>query len=211
MPRPERKVAAVVSSRRAIDFSLQDIAGVPSAEDGVDSMSSRRYDDATLAKDWATVVRAVEAVQQAFALHLETLGMSLPYFSVLRLLMEAEDRRLPMSRIARDLSMTSGGFTKLADRMASAGLIDRRGSSGDRRVVFAALTPAGLDRARRADSAYRAFLREHLLNVVSSAELTTLSQISARLAETHAKPEDARSFEIAPRTPGAPERRTRND
>jgi DNA-binding MarR family transcriptional regulator len=172
-------------------------------------MSSRQYDDAALVKDWATVVRAVDAVQQAFSLHLETLDMSLPYFSVLRLLMDAEDRRLPMSRIARDLSMTSGGFTKLADRMARDGLIDRRGSSGDRRVVFAALTDEGLELARRADSAYRGFLREHLLDVISSSELSTLSRISARLAERHAKAEDAPSFEIEPRTADAPERRHR--
>ena len=63
--------------------------------------------------------------------------MTLPYFAVLTLLLDSEDQRLPMSRIARDLAMTSGGFTKLADRMARDGLIDRRGSSGDRRVVFA--------------------------------------------------------------------------
>ena len=83
---------------------------------------------------------AVDAVQHGFALRLESLDMTLPYFSVLTLLFDSDEQRLPMSRIARDLAMTSGGFTKLADRMARDGLIDRRGSSGDRRVVFAALT-----------------------------------------------------------------------
>ena len=117
-------------------------------------------DDAAYARSWAGLVRAVDAVQHAFAVRLESIGMTLPYFSVLTLLLAADEQRLPMSRIAKDLSMTSGGFTKLADRMARDGLIDRRGSSGDRRVVFAALTDEGLAQAKQADSAYRTFLRE---------------------------------------------------
>ena len=100
--------------------------------------------------------------------------MTLPYFSVLTLLLDAEDHRLPMSRIARDLAMTSGGFTKLADRMARDGLIDRRGSSGDRRVVFAALTEAGQEMARSAMNVYHRYLREQVLPLVPQEDLHTL-------------------------------------
>ncbi|MDQ6848888.1 MAG: MarR family transcriptional regulator [Actinomycetota bacterium] len=45
---------------------------------------------------------------------------------MLHSLLRAEDHRSPMSALAREVSMTSGGFTKLADRMARGGLIDRR-------------------------------------------------------------------------------------
>jgi DNA-binding MarR family transcriptional regulator len=175
-------------------------------------MSSRDNDDVELVRNWAMVVRAIDGVQQAFGVRLESLGMSLPYFSVLTLLMDAQDRRLPMSRIARDLSMTSGGFTKLADRMARDGLIDRRGSSGDRRVVFAALTEEGLQLARRAEAAYRAFLREQVADVVSASDLATLSKIANRLGAALAAAEpEGPPFEIAPRTPDAPERRSRRE
>src|SRR6476646_11396368 len=123
-------------------------------------MSGRESEDAALVREWATVVRGVDAVQHGFAIQLESLDMTLPYFSVLTLLLDAEEQRLPMSRIARDLAMTSGGFTKLADRMARDGLIDRRGSSGDRRVVFAALTEVGEKLAREASEVYHRYLRE---------------------------------------------------
>lgn len=159
-------------------------------------------------REWAAVVRAVDAVQQASAVRLETIGVSLPYYSVLTMLLEAADQRLPMSRIARDLSMTSGGFTKLADRMARDGLIDRRGSSGDRRVVFAALTEAGLDQAHRAEEAYRAFLRDEVLQAVSAAELTSLSTIARRLAEFKREP-DPEPFELASPPPAGSDRRSR--
>lgn len=169
---------------------------------------SAQADDVRAAREWATVVRAVTAVQHASAIRLESLGISLPYFSVLTLLLEAEDQRLPMSRIARDLSMTSGGFTKLADRMARDGLIDRRGSSGDRRVVFAALTEAGLTQARAADETYRAFLREEVLNTVSVADLGTLSAITQRLGAPHPE-SDPEPFELATPPDGSERRRRR--
>lgn len=157
---------------------------------------------------WGSVARAVDAVQNSFARHLELLEITLPYFSVLTLLYSAEEQRLPMSVIARDLAMTSGGFTKLADRMARDGLIDRRGSSGDRRVVFAALTDPGRDLAARATEAYRQFLREEVLKRITRGDLDTLAEIAERLSSIAGEPEDT-SFVLSPRQPGAPERRSR--
>lgn len=162
------------------------------------------------AGNWASIVRAVEGVQQTFAERLDQLGLSLPYFSVLTLLLDSDDHRLPMSRIARDLSMTSGGFTKLADRMARDGLIDRRGSAGDRRVVFAALTDDGLALARKADGTYRAFLRDEVLGAVSTDDLDRLAEIAARLGRVvpaGGEVEPAPPFEITSRSPDAPDRR----
>jgi DNA-binding MarR family transcriptional regulator len=164
--------------------------------------------DDALVMAWASVARAVDAVQNSFARHLETLGMTLPYFFVLTLLYDADDQRLPMSKIARDLAMTSGGFTKLADRMARDGLIDRRGSSGDRRVVFAALTPAGHEQAARATDAYRQFLRGEVLDRISREDLATLAEIADRLSGITGEPDGEPTFVLSPRQPDEPERRS---
>src|SRR6476660_7831481 len=169
-------------------------------------MSGRSRDDAELVREWATVVRGVEAVQHGFALRLEGRDVTLPYFSVLTLLLDSDDERLPMSRIARDLAMTSGGFTKLADRMARDGLIDRRGSSGDRRVVFAALTESGEKLARQAIEVYYRYLREQVLPLVPEDELRNLSEVAGRLAAVRSSEESA-PFELSPRPSTAPERR----
>lgn len=167
-------------------------------------------DDASLVSEWASVVRAVDAVQHVFAARLESIGMSLPYFAVLRLLIDANDQRLPMSRIARDLAMTSGGFTKLADRMARDGLIDRRGSSGDRRVVFAALTDAGRDQAHRAVRAYHDFLTDEVLALLSREDLSTLASISRRLDALGTDADaDVPNFELTLPAANQPERRHR--
>jgi len=167
---------------------------------------------AALVSDWASVVRAVDAVQHVFAVRLEALGMSLPYFAVLRLLVDADDQRLPMSRIARDLAMTSGGFTKLADRMARDGLIDRRGSSGDRRVVFAALTEAGRDQAQQAVQAYQDFLHDEVLTLLSREDLSALAQITRRLDALGDEGEaDVPNFELADPPADLPDRRQGRD
>jgi DNA-binding MarR family transcriptional regulator len=170
-------------------------------------MSETESEDAALVREWATVVRGVDAVQHGFAMRLESLDMTLPYFAVLTLLLDSEDQRLPMSRIARDLAMTSGGFTKLADRMARDGLIDRRGSSGDRRVVFAALTETGQKMAHAALEAYQRYLRELVLPVVSEDELRSLSEISGRLSGARVAAEDAAHFELTQRPSTEPDRR----
>lgn len=168
-------------------------------------------DETALGNAWARVVRAVDLVQHAFGVRLEALGTSLPFFEVLTLLLAADDHRLPMSRIARDLSMTSGGFTKLADRMARDGLIDRRGSSGDRRVVFAALTDEGLAHARRLDEEYRSFLREEVLDVIAPDELTTMAAIADRLGELTAVADvEVPTFALAPHSVDSPDRRSRD-
>ncbi len=170
-------------------------------------MSGPENEDAVLIREWSGVVRGVNAVQHGFALRLESLDMTLPYFSVLTLLLESDEQRLPMSKIARDLAMTSGGFTKLADRMARDGLIDRRGSSGDRRVVFAALTESGQKMAHAALEVYQRYLRELVLPVVSEAELHTLSEISGRLAGARVAADDAAQFELTQRPSDEPDRR----
>ncbi|MGH8860060.1 MAG: MarR family winged helix-turn-helix transcriptional regulator [Jatrophihabitantaceae bacterium] len=172
-------------------------------------MTGRSGDDAALVRDWGAVVRGVDAVQHGFALRLESMDMTLPYFSVLTLLLDSDEQRLPMSRIARDLAMTSGGFTKLADRMARDGLIDRRGSSGDRRVVFAALTDAGRERAHAALEVYQSYLHEQVLPVVPPPELRTLAEIAGRLTAL-AGESDAVRFELTARAGDETDRRGRD-
>lgn len=168
---------------------------------------SDRAGTASLIQVWNAVTRGVTAVQHSLSLRAESTGISSPYVSVLLLLLDADEHRLPMSRIAKDLAMTSGGFTKLADRMARDGLIDRRGSSGDRRVVFAALTQDGVTAARQASDVVQDFLRDSVLVALSAEELHSMAELSERLRTANVPSDGEAAFQIAPRSPDAPERR----
>src|SRR5207302_5715679 len=52
-------------------------------------------------------------------------------------------RPVPMSRLAETLSCDASNVTGLIDRLESRGLVQRRPSTGDRRVKVLQLTPAG--------------------------------------------------------------------
>jgi DNA-binding MarR family transcriptional regulator len=156
--------------------------------------------DEDLLTNWELITRAIARTQERVLARIEESGLPSPWFTALHLLLRSKDHRLPMSRLARDLSMTSGGFTKLADRMGQEGLIDRRNSSGDRRVVYATLTEEGLRLARRSERQYKAALREHVLGVLTAAKLVELAESTATLDEAEADPiEDVRAAEPAPR------------
>lgn len=106
--------------------------------------------------------------------------------------------------------MTSGGFTKLADRMARGGLIDRRSSVDDRRVVHAALTADGLVMAQQATRLYQDALREYLLGVVSADDVASAAATMGALGDAHAacvQDEDSGELFVTEGAAARPDRR----
>jgi len=80
----------------------------------------------------------------------ENIGIPLVFFDVLIHVGGAPDRRLTMSRLSTDVALTTGGVTRLVDRMVVAGLVAREACPSDRRSIYVVLTPEGqavLDRA----------------------------------------------------------------
>ena len=112
--------------------------------------------DADIVASWDAIAMGFAHMHRRLLAAIEAEGLPGPSFEALRLLLASDDHRMPMSRLARDLTMTAGGLTKLADRLARDGLIDRRNSSDDRRVVYAALTDKGAELATRTLEIYRA-------------------------------------------------------
>jgi DNA-binding MarR family transcriptional regulator len=158
---------------------------------------------------WELLARAIERTQQRVLSRVEQIGVPGAWFGVLHELLSQRDHSLPMSRLARELSMSSGGFTKLADRMGQEGLIDRRASAGDRRVVFAALTAEGLRLARKAERVYQDALREYVFELVPAGTLDRLAASVQPLDEAAADELLEAPVIATRRDPHLPERRTR--
>ena len=157
---------------------------------------------------WHSVTIGMARVQRRVDALVAESGVPVQWFAVLHLLVQAEGHRLPMSVLARDLAMTSGGFTKLADRMAREGLIDRRGSSLDGRVVHATLTADGLAIAEQGAVRYREALRE-CLGALPADRLAATAATMDTLAEISdpAVPDEPEITTAAPRDPALPDRR----
>jgi DNA-binding MarR family transcriptional regulator len=80
--------------------------------------------------------RLHEAIQSQFSLtEVEA--------QVLLTLHRQPDQRAPMAKLARATSFSTGGFTKLADKLARRGLVNRAPCSDDRRVTFLEFTEEG--------------------------------------------------------------------
>jgi DNA-binding MarR family transcriptional regulator len=169
--------------------------------------------DDELVASWDLIVRGVATTHRRIVAKIELDGVPAQWFEVLRLLLGAADHRMPMSVLARELTMTAGGFTKLADRMAREQLIDRRTSAGDRRVVYAALTSKGMRQAKASTALYQAGLKENVLDVLSAKHLAEVVAAMRMLRDVHAEPNIPGSADPdvvrTERDPALPERRGR--
>jgi DNA-binding MarR family transcriptional regulator len=164
-------------------------------------------DDALV--QWEAISRRVQSTQQLMLAPIEESGVPSQWFAVLHLLLHADKRRMAMTKLADDLSMTSGGFTKLADRMGQEGLIDRRNSSGDRRVIYAGLTAEGLRLARQTERMYLDAVQVNVIDILTPEKLTLLATETAPLDR---RPPDVLLEGVGepyPRDPSLPDRRSR--
>ncbi|MGX6606068.1 MarR family winged helix-turn-helix transcriptional regulator [Micromonosporaceae bacterium Da 78-11] len=84
---------------------------------------------------------------------------------------------LRVGDLARELRITVGGASKLADRICGAGLIERTPDPDDRRASLVALTPAGRDRLAAATVTYEAALAEMLDGVLTDDEQRSLHDL----------------------------------
>jgi len=101
---------------------------------------------------WRGMLRAHAALAKALDAQLEAAhGLQLSSYEVLMYLADAEDERMRMCDLASSILLSRSGLTRLVDRLAREGLIERVACDADARGQFAKLTPAGrekLDAAR---------------------------------------------------------------
>ena len=100
-------------------------------------------------------------------------GLSHPMFEVL-LLVGAQPEGVPMGELSRRLVLTSGGATRLVDRMVGAGLVARERSRDDRRVQVVTLTPDGGAKLVEAARRHADELDRHLYAVLPPERLAAV-------------------------------------
>ena len=82
---------------------------------------------------------------------LKPFGISNQQYNILRILMGAGDW-LDMGSVKKRMYDASPNATRLADKLLTKKLIERKGSAEDRRVVFVNITKAGLALIKKIDS-----------------------------------------------------------
>lgn len=92
------------------------------------------------------VARAYGALSGVVASYWAEFGLTGHRYNVLRLLLLADQKRLPMKEIAAGLNVGTTNVTSLIDGLERDGLVVRVGASEDKRVTYAQLTPEGEER-----------------------------------------------------------------
>lgn len=105
------------------------------------------------------------------------------WFEVLLRLARSPEGQLAMGRLADQIVLTSGGVTRLIDRMEAAGLVERRSCATDRRVQYATITEKGTEKLEEAAEVHRHNLRELFAQRLTDRELATLDRLLDKLRD----------------------------
>lgn len=125
---------------------------------------------------WGLVIEGYHVTQDRLMGEIgEQFALTPGAFDILLRLVRSPDQRMPMTRLAREAALSSGGFTKIADRLASAGLIQREPCATDRRVTYAVLTDHGQNVAEQSKKACADILRRHVLAPLGSEQSAALA------------------------------------
>lgn len=138
-----------------------------------------------------SVVRSHQLLLERVDEVLRPHGLSFARFELLRLLAFSRRRSMPMSRLGSLLQVHPTSVTSAVARLEQQGLVQRSRQEGDRRVVLAALTPAGEELVERATAELnqQVFAATPGLDPAESAEATRLlTALRAGLGDTVAEP-----------------------
>jgi DNA-binding MarR family transcriptional regulator len=109
-------------------------------------------------------------------------GLPISAYEVLMFLADAPDHRMRMSDIAERVLLSRSGCTRLVDRLVKQGFVTRCAADSDGRGLFAALTPAGLEKVRAARPTHRAGVRRFFLDHLTPTDQIALCDIWSRFS-----------------------------
>lgn len=105
---------------------------------------------------WFRLLRLDTRLHALITDRLKTIGLSVPQCDVLTTLTEREG--VSQQELAERLYVTKGNISGLIDRLAAAGMVERRRLDGDRRSHAIFLTPAGRTAAEKGIGVQKSFV-----------------------------------------------------
>jgi len=142
---------------------------------------SRQLDDLELAA-WRGMLFAYRNMTAAIDERLEREhALALSSYEVLLLLSRAPDYSIRMGTLADELLLSRSGLTRLVDRLAARGYVERHTCPSDRRGTFARLTEAGHDAFNAARPTNLAGIREQFVSRLDADDLEDLARVWDKL------------------------------
>jgi len=130
------------------------------------------------------LIEAHNEVVNALQRHLEgAVELPVPWMGVLIRLARSPGERLRMTELARDMTMSTSGLTRLVDRIEACGHVRREACPEDRRGMHAVLTDEGRAVLARTAPCHLADLERYVGEAFEPAELTELTGLLRRLRD----------------------------
>ena len=161
---------------------------VPCTEDSAPYDRRVAATDDRLITTFGRLLEASNRLERSLGAQLEgRCGIPHSWFEVLVRLARSDDGQLTMGALAEQVALTSGGITRLVDRIESAGLVERRASRADRRVSYVAITADGRAKVEEAAEVHASNLQEVFASF-APRDLTRLDTLLDRLRTAPVRP-----------------------
>lgn len=109
-----------------------------------DPNSEHAVDDPTAVDLWGHVIKGFQATNRRIHGAIkDAYNLNEAETETLLTLQRHAEHRAPMATLARATAFSSGGFTKIADKLTNRGLTVRAACADDRRVIYLQLSTEG--------------------------------------------------------------------
>ena len=104
-------------------------------------------------------------------------GLPLTWFEALLRIARSPGGELSAGELSHQIALTSGGITRLVDRLVAAGHVERRTSPTDRRSQLVTLTDGGRETLERACAVHIRGLDQHLFSRLGDRDAADLARL----------------------------------
>lgn len=153
---------------------------------------STDIDDPTAIALWGQVIRGFQAFNETVHGKIkDEFGLNESEAETLLNLYRHPKHRAPMAVLSKATSYSTGGFTKLADKLCAKNLTSRAACTDDRRVTYLELTQAGVVVSKKLAKMVAETNKEHFISVLGIERAQELAAAMTELYQANsATPKD---------------------
>jgi DNA-binding MarR family transcriptional regulator len=126
---------------------------------------------------WRSYAETVVDLNAALEADLTPHGLTLGDYQVLVHLSEAPEHHMRMCDLAALLQLSPSGLTRRLDGLVRMGVVERRPSEVDRRVMLAVLTQQGWSHLEQVAPDHVASVRRHIIDRLSPEDMEAMARM----------------------------------
>lgn len=140
------------------------------------SVTTRWLDDGEM-DAWRSYAETVVDLNAALEADLTPHGLTLGDYQVLVYLSEADDHEMRMCDLAQRLQLSPSGLTRRLDGLVRMGVVERRPSDLDRRVMLAVLTEHGQAYLEQVAPDHVDSVRRHIIDRLPREDMAAMARV----------------------------------